>query len=694
MARFTTLDSSGRRNLRRPGPSRRQGAVARRDTGRRRALLLCGLGLPFLIGVYVLILTYWARPVSPGRELRLDQFLSLVSDGRVSSATILAEDNRIIGEADAQPYWVDFAPGHETLFARLTGALDDAGVPTTVERQPLKKLVQPAGVLIPALIVVDGVFILLLLARGVGDFAGFGKAGARRADGERPVRFADLAGVDEAVEELGEISQFLAHPERFAAMGAAVPKGVLLDGPPGCGKTRLARALAGESEVPFYTISGSDFVEMFVGVGAARIRDLFATAKANAPAIVFIDEMDAVGRARTSSPTGGQDERESALNQLLVEMDGFDVRSGVVVLGATNRPDVLDPALLRPGRFDRRITIDPPDLRGREGVLRIHTRGKPLAADVDLGAVARRTAGFSGAELANVVNEAAVLATRAGSETIQANHFSEAVERVVAGPQRASRVLSTEDRRRVAVHEAGHAVCSAAVAEGDAVSKVSIVARGHGGGFTWYQPGNDRVLATKSQLLDRVVALLGGRAAEELLLGEPSTGANDDLRRATALARRVVWECGMGDGLGPMAIAELPAAAAGDGAPPWSESIVAELDWEVQATVSQALHRARSLLLGNRTLLEEMADRLVADESLEGSALEELLARVQPADPPRRAPTRPAPVRPPVRSEVGGAGVAVLRPTFVPEQLASFRDIGNWLSPGPAQAATPIDWTP
>jgi cell division protease FtsH len=458
--------------------------------------------------------------------------------------------------------------------------------------------------------------------------------------------------------------------------------------------------VAGEANVPFFTISGSDFVEMFVGVGAARIRDLFATAKASAPAIIFIDEMDAVGRARTASPAGGTDEREAALNQLLVEMDGFDARSGVVVIGATNRPDVLDSALLRPGRFDRRITIDPPDLAGREGVLRIHTRGKPLAGDVNLTAIARRTAGFSGAELANVVNEAALLATRRRSEAIESVHLFEAIERVVAGPQKSSRVLSEDDKRRVAAHEAGHAICSAAVANGDAVSKVSIVARGHGGGFTWYQPGSDRVLATRSQLLDRLVSLLGGRAAEEIVFGEPSTGANDDLRRATALARRLVWECGMSERIGPLAIAELPLSAAGDGAPPWSESIIADLDREVQGIVRQALDRARSALATNRTVLTEMAERLIVDESLEGADLERLLGNVTPIQAAERVTAVPVAAPVPVAVPVAHNGAqanqpaSAGRPTLVPEQLAAFRDIGTWLASGLAGSSPSTPQTP
>ena len=520
-----------------------------RNGGRRQALLFAALALPFLVGLYALVLGYWARPQSTGRQLRLDQFLEAVAKNRVGNATILAADDRVIGSYDGgNRYWVDFAGGHETLFARITGALEQAGVPTTVQSQPLKSLVAPVSMLLPMLILADVMVILALVAKGGGQLGGFGRAGARQVgEGEPTLTFADLAGADEAVEEMAEIRDYLADPSRFAAMGAAVPKGVLLSGPPGCGKTRLARAVAGESAVPFFSISGSDFVEMYVGVGAARIRDLFATAKAAAPAIVFIDEIDAVGRARSTSAAGANDEREATLNQLLVEMDGFSAEVGVVVMAATNRPDILDAALLRPGRFDRRITLDPPDLKGRAAILAIHAGGKPLADDVDLAAIARQTAGFSGADLANVVNEAALLATRRSASRIEATDFGEAVERVVAGPQRRSRILSLADKRRVAFHEAGHAVVAASQPGSNQVAKVSLVARGHGQGSMTSAGEGDRILATRSELCDRIAVLLGGRAAEELVLGQPSTGSNDDLAKATELARRMVTECGMSD---------------------------------------------------------------------------------------------------------------------------------------------------
>jgi cell division protease FtsH len=601
---------------------------AGRNGGRRQAMVLCALALPFLIAVYALVLGYWARPASTGQELRLDQFLDVVAKNRVGSATILASDDRVIGTYDGRyRYWVDFAGGHESLFARITGALEQAGVPTTVQSQPLKSLVQPLSMALPMLILADVMVLLALVAKGGGQLGGFGRAAARRiGEGEPTFTFADLAGAEEAVEELAELRDYLAQPGRFAHMGAAVPKGVLLSGPPGCGKTRLARAVAGESAVPFFSISGSDFVEMYVGVGAARIRDLFATAKAAAPAIVFIDEIDAVGRARSTSATGANDEREATLNQLLVEMDGFGADSGVVVMAATNRPDILDAALLRPGRFDRRITLDPPDLKGRQAILALHAGAKPLAPEVDLAAIAAHTAGFSGADLANVVNEAALLATRRSATAIAAADFSEAVERVVAGPQR-SRILTPADKRRVAVHEAGHAVVAASTAGAAQVTKVSLVARGHAQGSTMSMPEGDRILATRSELCDRIAVLLGGRAAEELELGQPSTGSNDDLARATDLARRMVTDCGMSDELGPLAFS--PAANAEDGRA-WSQATAARIDDEIERIVRGAWASATAVLLANRPALGALAEELVSVETLEGAPLAAVLAGVVP----------------------------------------------------------------
>ena len=597
---------------------------------RKKGLWFCIAALPVLVAFYATLL-WWSNPRTGGRELRIDQYITLLRQGRISTATILETDNRITGTYDRGKYWVAVAAGRETIFSRLTSALEDAGVAYKVKQQPLKNLIVPASLILPALIVVDGLFILFLLfgRGGMGDAFAFGKSrGKRMASGESKITFSDVAGVDEAIEELAEVRDYLSNPEKFLAMGASVPKGILLTGPPGCGKTLLARALAGESNVPFFSISGSDFVEIFVGVGAARIRDFFAVAKEAAPCICFIDELDAVGRGRTAMAVGGQDEREATLNQLLVEMDGFESGSGVVVLAATNRPDILDSALLRPGRFDRRVGIDRPDVRGREAILKIHARGKPLAPDVDMAQVAKRTVGFSGADLANVVNEGALLAARRGQSQIETRHLFEAIERVVAGPERRSRILSPQDRHRIAYHEAGHAIASTALPGADRVGKLSIVARGHAGGFTWLVPEGDQAAVTRSQLLDRIAAMLGGRASEELVTGEVSSGAQADLEHAVQLARRMVADFGMSERLGPYIVKPFTAGYQGEWGLGYSERVASEIDAEVQAILADAHDRARAALEANRALLERVASQLMEVESLEGDPLDQMLLSV------------------------------------------------------------------
>jgi len=480
-----------------------------------------------------------------------------------------------------------------------------------------------------------GVFWLLMLGRmGTAGQAAmsFGKSKARLvAQRDVEVNFDDVAGCVEAKTELHEIVEFLQEPERFTELGAKIPKGVLLVGPPGTGKTLLARAVAGEAQVPFFSLSGSDFVEMFVGVGAARVRDLFEQAKRQAPCIIFIDELDAIGRARGVHLSNINDEREHTLNQLLVEMDGFESNAGVILLAATNRPDVLDPALLRPGRFDRQVVLDAPDVSGREAILRVHSRGKRLAPDVDLHALATSTPGLAGADLANVVNEAALLAARRGARQIGQVHLEEAVERVLAGPERKSRRLEPEVKRRVAFHEAGHALVAAFSDHADPVHKISIVPRGRAAlGYTLQLPTGDQVLLSRSELLDRIRGLLGGRAAEELVLGEVSTGAENDLEHATTLARRLVAQFGMGESAGLMHCAHPEAPGYLGGQAPWqrdcSEETAAAIDREVKALLDGLYAEAGRLLEKQRPALDRVAAALLEEESLDEARFHALLA--------------------------------------------------------------------
>lgn len=594
--------------------------------GRRRAAILLAIGFVLLLFAYALILVL-SRPPSPGTGLRYDEFLTDLRAGRIQNATALSLDRRIIGSWDAGQYWVDY--GNDLNFTPTLNAIQAARVPVIIDNQWLKQLIGPLTVLMPALLIADALLFMILLTRGdAGGVLSFGRSSARRLGlGESKITFKDVAGLDEAVEELSEIKDYLANPARFMAMGAQVPRGILLIGPPGCGKTLLARAVAGEAGVPFFSISGSDFVEIFVGVGAARIRDLFKRAREAAPAIVFIDELDAVGRGRASAAVGGQDEREATLNQLLVGLDGFESESGVVVLAATNRPDVLDPALLRPGRFDRRVTIDRPDLNGRVGILKLHARGKPFSADVRLESLARRTAGMSGADLASVVNEAALLAARRSKPEIDNALLGEAVERVMAGPERRSRILEPKDKQLIAYHEAGHAVVSTVLHTG-MVTKISLVSRANALGTTWLTPEDDSVIASRSQLQERLAFLMGGRAGEQLGCGEVSSTANDDLERASVLARRMVCELGMSDRLGPISLKLSAARLEMDSGivVPWSDQVTAVADQEIRDLLEQAMQQSAAVLTKHRDLMDRVAARLLEVESLEGAELDALLA--------------------------------------------------------------------
>ena len=485
------------------------------------------------------------------------------------------------------------------------------------------------------LIIILGLFWFLMgqMQGGGSRVMNFGKSKARLVSKDTPkVTFADVAGAEEAVEELHEIKEFLAEPAKFQAVGAKIPKGVLLYGPPGTGKTLLARAVAGEAGVPFYSISGSDFVEMFVGVGASRVRDLFEQAKANAPAIVFVDEIDAVGRHRGAGLGGGHDEREQTLNQLLVEMDGFDVKTNVILIAATNRPDILDPALLRPGRFDRQIAVEAPDMNGREQILKVHSKGKPMAPAVDLRAVARRTPGFTGADLANVLNEAALLTARAGGQVIDDRALDEAIDRVIAGPQKRTRVMNPKEVKITAYHEGGHALVAAALLHTDPVTKVTILPRGRALGYTMVMPTEDKYSTTRNELLDQLAYALGGRVAEEMVFHDPTTGASNDIEKATGLARRMVTQFGMSERVGAIKLGqsqgEVFLGRDYGHQRDYSEEVAGIVDEEVRRLIEAAHDEAWAVLNENRQVLDDLVLALLERETLNRADLSEIFAAV------------------------------------------------------------------
>ncbi|WEH40438.1 ATP-dependent zinc metalloprotease FtsH [Streptomyces sp. AM 2-1-1] len=538
------------------------------------------------------------------------------------------------------------------------------------------------------LIVVIFLFLMNQMQGGGSKVMQFGKSKAKLITKDTPkTTFADVAGSDEAVEELHEIKEFLQEPAKFQAVGAKIPKGVLLYGPPGTGKTLLARAVAGEAGVPFYSISGSDFVEMFVGVGASRVRDLFEQAKANAPAIVFVDEIDAVGRHRGAGMGGGHDEREQTLNQLLVEMDGFDVKGGVILIAATNRPDILDPALLRPGRFDRQIAVDRPDMLGRLAILKVHKKGKPVTDDVDLNAVARRTPGFTGADLANVLNEAALLTARGNKKLIDNATLDEAIDRVVAGPQKRTRIMSEKEKKITAYHEGGHALVAAASPQSDPVHKITILSRGRALGYTMVLPEEDKYSTTRNEMLDQLAYMLGGRAAEELVFHDPTTGAANDIEKASATARAMVTQYGMTERLGAIKFG-------GDNTEPfvgremghqrdYSEEVAGLVDEEVKKLIETAHNEAWEILVENRDILDTLVLQLLEKETLGKEEIAEIFAPIvkRPARPAWTGSARRTPsTRPPVLSPKELAltnGTASANGSAAPSDAAGATDIST-----------------
>jgi cell division protease FtsH len=497
------------------------------------------------------------------------------------------------------------------------------------------------GYLLPFLLLGGAFFFIFRQAQGSNNAAmSFGKSRARMFTGDQPtVTFDDVAGADESKEELKEVVEFLREPQKFIALGARIPKGVLLVGPPGTGKTLLAKAVSGEAGVPFFSISGSEFVEMFVGVGASRVRDLFEQAKRHSPCIIFVDEIDAVGRQRGAGLGGSHDEREQTLNQMLVEMDGFDTDTNIIIMAATNRPDILDPALLRPGRFDRRVLLDRPDVRGREAILKVHTRGKPVDPHVDMTVLARSTPGFVGADIENLVNEAAILAARRNKQIITQSEFEEAIERVIAGPERKSRLISAEEKRIVAYHEAGHAVVMNTLPEADPVQKVSIIARGMAGGYTLALPAEDRILMSRKKLIAEMIGLLGGRAAEELVFDDITSGASNDIERVTKVARTMVTRLGMSEHLGPMVYGQqeelIFLGREISEQRDYSEAVAEQIDQQVRNLVNEAHEQARKILLEFREKLDEVAERLLEVETISREEFEKIF----PPPVPKRSGT-------------------------------------------------------
>ncbi|MFC7329254.1 ATP-dependent zinc metalloprotease FtsH [Marinactinospora rubrisoli] len=592
------------------------------------------------IALMIIVVTQFTGWGSGDGHQKIDtsRVFALIQQDQVRDARIIDKEQRIeltTTQGDSyEAYWVD-GQGYE-LAQQLQEQQQDGHLEAYDVEVPQDSVFVSLLFSFLPLVIIIGIFLFIMnqMQGGGSRVMNFGKSKAKLITKDTPKStFADVAGADEAIEELQEIKEFLQNPAKFQSMGAKIPKGVLLYGPPGTGKTLLARAVAGEAGVPFYSISGSDFVEMFVGVGASRVRDLFEQAKANAPAIIFIDEIDAVGRHRGAGLGGGHDEREQTLNQMLVEMDGFDVKGGVILIAATNRPDILDPALLRPGRFDRQIVVDRPDLEGRKGILRVHAKGKPIDPEVDMDVIARRTPGFTGADLANVINEAALLTARAGHNQIDMTTLEEAIDRVMAGPERKTRVMSDAEKKMIAYHEGGHALVAHALPNADPVHKVTILPRGRALGYTMTLPMEDKFLSTRSEMMDQLAMMLGGRAAEELVFHEPTTGAANDIEKATSLARNMITEYGMSERLG--------ARKFGDGntepflgremshSRDYSEEIASIIDEEVRRLIESAHDEAWEVLVEYREVLDNLVLGLLDKETLTKEEVLEIFAPIE-----------------------------------------------------------------
>jgi cell division protease FtsH len=570
-------------------------------------------------------------------ELTLAEYQRELAAENIKNAKIISDGDNggtIEGKlANGTEYTVEFPAFYgEEVTKQTLAAIRDVETSRQKDSIWLSILFQ----FLPIILIVGLILFILNQMQGGGNrVMQFGKAKAKQVNKDAPkVTFADVAGADEAVQELQEIKEFLEAPGKFQAMGAKIPKGVLLYGPPGTGKTLLARAVAGEAGVPFFSISGSDFVEMFVGVGASRVRDLFEQAKASAPAIIFMDEIDAVGRHRGAGMGGGHDEREQTLNQLLVEMDGFDVKTGVILIAATNRPDILDPALLRPGRFDRQIVVDRPDLEGRKKILEVHAANKPIGDDINLDVLARRTPGFTGADLANMLNEAALLAARQGNDKITMHQMEDAIDRVIGGPERKTRVMSDREKKVIAYHEGGHTLVGHVLPNADPIHKVSIVARGRALGWTLALPTEDKYLVTRSELRAQLAMLLGGRTAEELIFADPTTGAQNDIEKCSQIARAMVTEYGMSDVLGPQQLGQKQGEVFlgrdyGHQAN-YSDEVAARIDAEVRLLIDEAHEEARAILTAHRAVLDRLADELVEKETLDTPELADIMGHLEP----------------------------------------------------------------